>query len=427
MKKGFRQETSWILYDWANSVFSLVMTTALFPIYFKAAAQSAGIAGVSSTALWGYANSLATLLISVMAPILGAIADYKGFKKRFFTVFFLLGTVFTALLAVMPASQWQGLLIGYMFALIGFAGANIFYDAFLVDVTSRERMSLVSTRGFALGYIGSTMPFILCIALVLLSEKRLLPFSAGSASRLSFAVTAIWWGLFTIPLLKNVEQRFYIERSPRPIVSGFQRLFHTVKTIHHYRTVFLFLLAYFFYIDGIDTIITMSASYGTDLGIGAAQLLIILFVTQLVACPFSLLYGKLAAVFQGKTMLYAGIIVYIFICLYAFFLKTALDFWILAMLVATSQGGIQALSRSYFASIIPKESANEFFGFYNIFGKFSAIMGPVLVGVTAQLTGKTNMGVFSLVLLFIIGGLILKVVPVASIPAKKADGPEIGS
>lgn len=427
MKKGLRQETSWILYDWANSVFSLVMTTALFPIYFKAAAQSAGIAGASSTALWGYANSLATLLISVMAPILGAIADYKGFKKRFFTVFFLLGTVFTALLAVMPASHWPVLLIGYSFALIGFAGANIFYDAFLVDVTSRERMSLVSTRGFALGYIGSTIPFIFCIALILFSEKGMLPFSTGSASRLSFALTAVWWGLFTIPLLKNVEQRFYIERSPRPIVSGFQRLFHTVKTIRHYRTVFLFLLAYFFYIDGIDTIITMSASYGTDLGIGAGQLLVILFVTQLVACPFSLLYGKLAAIFQGKKMLYAGILVYIFICLYAFFLKTALDFWILAMLVATSQGGVQALSRSYFASIIPKESANEFFGFYNIFGKFSAIIGPLLVGITAQLTGKTNMGVFSLVVLFIIGGLLLKVVPEPSIPNKKADGPEISS
>lgn len=416
-----------MLYDWANSAFSLVITTALFPIYFKTVAQSTGMGGASSTALWGYANSLATLLISVLAPILGTLADYKGFKKRFFTVFFLFGIVFTALLAIMPASQWPGLLICYMFALIGFAGGNIFYDAFLADVTTREQMNLVSTRGFALGYIGSTIPFVLCIALVLLSEKGMTPFSAASASRLSFAVTALWWGVFTIPLLKNVEQRFYIERSPKLITAGFSRLFHTVKTIRHYRTVFLFLLAYFFYIDGIDTIITMSTSYGTDLGIGAAQLLIILFVTQLVACPFSLLYGKLSTIFRGKKMLYAGIIVYIGICLYAFFLKTALDFWILAMLVATSQGGIQALSRSYFASIIPKESANEFFGFYNIFGKFSAIMGPLLVGITAQLTGKTNMGVFSLVLLFIIGGLILKIVPEAPAAAKKANGPEISS
>ncbi|EOW9529334.1 MFS transporter [Bacillus cytotoxicus] len=411
MEKMSRQEKSWILYDWANSVYSLVITTALFPIYFKSAAKEAGLPGATSTAFWGYANSISTLLISILAPILGTVTDYKEFKKRFFTFFFGLGILFTSMLAIVPTSQWHLLLICYMFALIGFAGANIFYDAFLVDVTSEERMGQISTRGFALGYIGSTIPFIGCIALIMLAQKGIIPLSAGIASQISFAITALWWGLFTIPMLKNVEQRHYIERESKPIIMSFKRLANTFKNIKQYRTVFIFLLAYFFYIDGVDTIITMSTAYGTDLGISATNLLIILFVTQIVACPFALLYGKLSEMFTGKKMLYFGIIIYIIICIYAYFLKTTLDFWILAMLVATSQGGIQALSRSYFAKLVPKDSANEFFGFYNIFGKFAAIIGPVLVGVTTQLTGKTNTGVLSITVLFILGGFILTRVP----------------
>ncbi|CAI8722045.1 MULTISPECIES: MFS transporter [Bacillus] len=411
MKKMSRQEKSWILYDWANSVYSLVITTALFPIYFKAAAKEAGLSGATSTAYWGYANSFSTLLISILAPILGTIADYKGFKKRFFTFFFGLGIIFTSMLTVVPTSQWYLLLGCYMLALVGFAGANIFYDAFLVDITTEDRMTRISTRGFALGYIGSAIPFIGCLTLIILAQKGTIPLSVGIASQISFAITALWWGLFTIPMLKNVEQTHYIERHPKPIKMSFKRLANTFKNIRQYRTVFLFLLAYFFYIDGVDTIITMSTAYGTDLGISATNLLIILFVTQIVACPFALLYGKLSETFKDKKMLYVGVIIYIIICAYAYFLKTTLDFWILAMLVATSQGGIQALSRSYFAKLVPKESANEFFGFYNIFGKFAAIMGPVLVGVTTQLTGSTNAGVLSIIVLFIIGGFILTRVP----------------
>lgn len=411
MKNMSRQEKSWVLYDWANSVYSIVITTALFPIYFKVAAHDAGISATTSTAFWGYANSFATLLISILAPILGTIADYKGFKKRFFAFFFGLGIIFTSMLAVVPTSQWYLLLGCYMIALVGFAGANIFYDAFLVDVTTSDRMNRISTNGFALGYIGSTIPFMGCIALLILAQKGMIPLSVSVATQISFAITALWWGLFTIPMLKNVEQTHYIERHPKPIAMSFKRLIHTFKNIRQYRTVFLFLLAYFFYIDGVDTIITMSTAYGTDLGISATSLLIILFITQIVACPFALLYGRLSQTFTGKKMLYVGIIIYIIICSYAYFLETTLDFWILAMLVATSQGGIQALSRSYFAKLVPKESANEFFGFYNIFGKFAAIIGPVLVGVTTQLTGKTNAGVLSVIVLFIIGGFILTRVP----------------
>ncbi|WP_026575352.1 MFS transporter [Bacillus sp. UNC438CL73TsuS30] len=411
MKRLSKQEKSWVFYDWANSAYSLLITTAIFPLYFKSAANDAGVAAVDSTAYWGIANSIATLLISICAPILGTIGDYKGFKKRFFTFFFGLGIVFTLLLAFVPHHQWLILLICYMFTVIGFAGANIFYDAFLVDVTSEERMNRISARGFAMGYIGSTIPFILSIALIILSSKGILPLSVTVASQAAFAITALWWGLFTIPMLKNVEQVYYVDRVPNPVSNSFKRMVGTFKHIKSYRALFLFLVAYFFYIDGVDTVITMSTVFGTDIGISSNNLLIILFATQIVACPFSILYGKLAEKFRAKKMLLVGIFVYIVICSYAYFLDSTLDFWILAMLVASSQGGIQALSRSYFARLVPKENANEFFGFYNIFYKFAAILGPTLVGVTGKLAGDTKSGIFSLIILFVIGGAILLKVP----------------
>ncbi|MGG3564314.1 MFS transporter [Neobacillus rhizosphaerae] len=411
MSRMSKQEKSWVFYDWANSAYSILITTAIFPLYFKAAAKEAGLAASTSTAYWGYANSFATLLISLCAPILGSIADFKGFKKRFFTFFFALGIVFTLLLAVVPSNQWLILLICYMFTVIGFGGTNIFYDAFLVDVTTEERMNKISSRGYAMGYIGSTIPFIIGIALILLSDKSVIPLPVTVASQAAFAITALWWGLFTIPMLKHVKQVYYKERVANPISHGFKQLFETFKKIKLYRPLFLFLIAYFFYIDGVNTIITMSTAYGSDLGIDSTNLLIILFATQVVAAPFAVLYGRLADKFKSKTMLLVGIFVYIVICTYAYFLKTTLDFWILAMLVASSQGGIQALSRSYFAKLVPKESSNEFFGFYSIFYKFAAILGPFLVGFTAQMTGNTNSGVFSLIVLFILGGIILLRVP----------------
>lgn len=411
MSRMTKQEKSWVFYDWANSAYSILITTAIFPLYFKAAATEAGIAASDSTAYWGYANSFATLLISICAPILGTIGDFRGFKKRLFTFFVILGIVFTALLAVVPNEQWMILLICYIFTVIGFGGANIFYDAFLVDVTSEERMNRISARGFAMGYIGSTIPFIIGIALILLSQQGVLPLSVTVASQMAFAITAIWWGTFTIPMLKNVQQVYYVERVSKPISTSFKKVFLTLRRIKAYRPLFLFLIAYFFYIDGVHTIITMSTAYGSDLGISSTNLLIILFATQVVAAPFAMVYGRLAEKFSGKRMLLVGIFIYIIICTYAYFLKTTLDFWILAMLVASSQGGIQALSRSYFARLVPKENANEFFGFYNIFYKFASILGPFLVAVTADITGNTNMGVFSLIILFIIGGLTLLRVP----------------
>jgi len=411
MKRYTKEENSWIFYDWANSAYSIIITTAVFPIFYKSAATSAGISNANSTAYLGYTIAIATFILAMLGPILGTIADYQGYKKKFFTFFFSLGAFATACLAFIPFEQWHLLLICYTIATIGSAGANIFYDAFLVDVTKEERMNDVSSRGFGLGYIGSTIPFILSIAIILLAQNEVLPLSATNASRIAFLITAVWWAVFTIPMFKNVRQKYYIQREPNLIKNSFVRLGKTFKEIKKYRALFLFLLAYFFYIDGVVTIISMSTAYGTDLGISSTTLLIVLFVTQVVAAPFAILYGKLAQKFTGKKMLYVGIFVYIIVCIYAYFMKSAFDFWVLAMLVATSQGGIQALSRSYFAKLVPKENSNEFFGFYNVFGKFASIMGPLLVGMTAQLTGKSSMGVFSLIILFIIGITILSLVP----------------
>lgn len=411
MKHYTKTENSWIFYDWASSAYSIIISTAVFPLFYKSAATNAGISAANSTAYLGYTIAISTFILAFLSPILGTIADYQGYKKKFFKFFFSLGVTFTALLAFIPSDQWLLLLIFYTVAAIGSSGSNVFYDAFLVDVTTEDRMNRISARGFGLGYIGSTIPFIISIAIILLAQKELIPISVNVASKISFIITAAWWGLFSIPILKNVHQRYFLEREPNPIVNSFKRLGNTFKEIRKYRALFLFLLAYFFYIDGVGTIITMSTAYGSDLGITSTNLLIILFATQVVAWPFAILYGKLAERFTGKKMLYVGISVYIIVCIYAYFLKTTLDFWILAMLVATSQGGIQALSRAYFAKLVPKKNANEFFGFYNIFGKFASIMGPLLVGATAQLTGKSSSGVFSLILLFIIGIVILSFVP----------------
>lgn len=403
MKSFTKQENSWIFYDWANSAYSIIISTAVFPLFYKASATKTGISASDSTAYLGYTIAISTFILAMLGPILGTIADYKGFKKKLFSFFFTLGVSFTALLAFIPNDNWLLLLICYTITAIGFAGANVFYDAFLVDVTSEERMNKISARGFGFGYIGSTIPFIISIAIIVLSQKEIISISTTLASQIAFLITAVWWGIFTIPLLRNVRQNYFIEPVQNPILSSFKRLGKTFKNIRQYRALFIFLLAYFFYIDGVGTIITMSTAYGTDLGISSTNLLIILFVTQVVAAPFSIIYGKLADKFSGKIMLYVGIIIYMIVCIYAYFLNSTLDFWILAMLVATSQGGIQALSRSYYAKLVPKEKSNEFFGFYNIFGKFASIMGPLIVGLTAQITGRSNMGVFSLIILFVIG------------------------
>jgi len=411
-----REERSWILYDWANSAYSIIVTTALFPIYFKTVAAR-GIDAFLSTAYWGYANSLYTLVLVVAAPILGTLADFRTMKKRLFTVFLLLGVGSTASLSLLQEGDVLPALILYMLSALGFAGANIFYDSFLTDVTPRDRMDWISSSGFGWGYIGSVIPFVAGILLIL--NYRSLGFSSSvPAVRLSFLLTALWWMGFSIPLLQNVHQKYCLESSATPVRDTFRRLADTVRNLKNYRALALFLVAYFFYIDGVDTIIKMATPIGLDVGIPENSLLLVLLMIQVVAFPFALLYGRLARFWSAKRMLFIGIGIYVLITFIAFFLpglptigsKTAV-FWLLAFLVATSQGGIQALSRSYYGKLVPREKSAEFFGFYNIFGKFAAIMGPALVGFVSTLAQNTAYGILSVNILFLIGGILLIFVP----------------
>lgn len=401
-----KQERSWMLYDLANSAFSIIVSTAIFPIYFKSVAESAGVSSADGTAYYGYAVSLATFILALLGPILGTIADYKGMKKKFFVFFFALGVLGTASLAL-PIASWVLLAVFYVIATVGSSGANIFYNSFLTDVTEEKRFDEVSAKGFAVGYIGSVIPFVAAIALIFLAQAGIVPLSVGAASQIAFLITALWWGLFTIPFLKNVKQVYYVERERQIILGSFKRLWQTFKDIRQYRNIFIFLIAYFFYIDGVGTIINMSTAYGTDVGLDATGLLVALLVVQIVAAPFAVLFGKLAGKFGRKNMLYVAILVYTFVCIFALFLDTLVEFWFLAIMVGTVQGGIQAISRSFYASMVPKDKSNEFFGFYNIFGKFASVLGPFLLAVTTQLTGSSSYGVFSIIILFIIGFIVL--------------------
>lgn len=407
-----REERSWILYDAGNSAFVLVMVTAIMPIYFKDIV-AAGIPGSVSTSYWGFANAGASLILALLAPILGAMADYPGQKKRFFLAFLLLGLAFNLALPAIGAGQWLLCLVCFVLARVGWAGANIFYDAFLVDITSRDRMDMISARGYGFGYIGSVIPFVAVIALILSAEGGGDSLPALQA-RIGFVLVAVWWLLLSFPAMIDLRQVYSQPASKTPVRESLRRITHTFGEIRRYPQAFLFLLAYFFYIDGVDTMISMATAYGLDLGFGVTMLIAVLLFIQIVAFPFALLYGRLAARFSTKRMLMIGILIYCIVTVCAFLLPSITDlrwknaaFWAIAFLVASSMGGIQALSRSYFGKLIPPEKSAEFFGFYNIFGKFAAITGPLLMGVVGNICGDSRWGVLSLLLLFILGAFFL--------------------
>lgn len=402
-----KEEISWVLVDCGNSAYSMAVTTALLPIVFGM------FDNVQSSMDLGYFNSMASILIALLSPLLGTIADYKDKKKRFFVFFTLLGVLATAALAlVSPASgQWQLLIFFFVLSAIGFSGANIFYDAFIVDVASDERMDKVSTTGFAFGYIASVIPFGISLALIfMLGMDKAIGYQIG------FIVTALWWGLFTIPMIKDVKQRHYIEPEPRPVINSFKRLADTFKNISHHKNVFIFLAAYFFYIDGVDTIIKMVVPYATAIlgsdSLNTFTLLGILLIIQLIAFPCAILYGHLAKRFSTRVMIIVGIFTYIISCVAAMYITSIWHVFILGAMIGSAQGGIQALSRSYYAKIVPKEKSNEFFGFYNIFGKFSAIMGPTIMALTTTLTGNTRLSMLGIIPLFVIGFIIFMRLPV---------------
>lgn len=493
-KRFTKKEWSWIMYDWANSVYATNIMAAIFPTIFVSIAGGAGSTG---DIWWGYGISIATFIIAVLAPLLGAVADFKGMKKKLFTVFMLMGVVFTFLIALVM-DNWKLMLIGYIISRIGFSGSCLFYDSFLTDVTTDERMDKVSSWGYAMGYIGgSTIPFVISIAVLLI-----LGYSNPIAQKFSIIITSVWWLVFSIPFLKNVEQTHYIERTKdHTIGHTFRNILRTAKDIFERRGLFLFVLAYFFYIDGVGTIINISTAYGTVLGLGSVGMILALLVTQIVAMPCSIWFAHLADKFTARKALIGAILMYTFICCVGFYMGFSLEphqeaynaalkadytdqladlsdetaialrdagagllssedaaakweaeiakyaqeqrenpevervmstyalflgnniaivqrlqsavsrstvlFWAMAFLVGTVQGGIQAVSRSYFGKLIPKERSNEFFGFFDIFGKFASVLGPMLYSVIGGWTGRSSYGVLALIVLFLIGLLIM--------------------
>ena len=413
LKKFTPAERGWIMYDWANSAFSAIITAIILPAFYTALTKG----NLAANTGWGYATSIATLVCALGAPIFGTLGDYRGYKKKLFTFFVMLGVLATAALTF--TIDWQVMLVLYIFGTIGFSGSCVFYDGFLPDVTTDERMDVVSTYGYGLGYIGgSTIPLLISMALLQFGSK--IGINRTLAFQLSFMMTAIWWVVFTIPMWKNVHQTHYIERKGSVLSQTIQRMGSVTRRIAKSKGLLLFLLAYFFYIDGVGTIIHMATVFGTNMGMDQMMLIVVLLIVQLVAFPCAIAYGQLSKKYGVRTMILVGIVTYMIVCLVALLLEPlrnmgdlpmTLGFFFLAFLVGTAQGGIQALSRSYYGKLIPQESANEFFGFFDIFGKFSAVIGPTLFSLVWDATKLPYMGIVPVLLMFIVGMVLFMKVP----------------
>ena len=398
-----KRERSWVLYDVGNSAYVMLAAT-LIPIYFSAIAEP----GSSAVVAWGYATTVASLALALLMPFLGSLADLKGNKKKFLAGTIGTGAVSLAVMGV-PGNAMVFLAI-YVFSSVMLNASLVFYDAFLVDAAEQDRYDEVSSQGYAWGYIGSCIPFIVCLVIVLFGSS----FGIGQLDgiRISFVITAAWWLVFSVPVLRDVHQTHFKAREEHLFRHTLKGLAGTCKKIARDKRLLMFMLAFFFYIDGVHTIITMSTSYGTDLGIDSTQLVLALLVTQFVAFPSAIAYGRLAGRFGTKRMLLIAVFAYFCITLFAaFFLRSAVEFWVLAVCVGLFQGGIQALSRSEFGKLIPKEHANEYYGFFDIFGKYATIMGTLLVSVFTQLTGSSSYGVLSVAVLFIVGFVLLWKMP----------------
>ena len=395
------KEKRWILYDVGNSAFVLLVAT-IIPIYFNYLAGKEGLSDVDYLAYWGYAASICTVIVAILGPILGTIADTKGYKKPIFMISILIGTIACSLLGLMV--QWMAFLIVFLIAKVGFSASLIFYDSMLSDITDEERMDYVSSQGYAWGYIGSCVPFVLCLVIVLGSDP--LGIRMETAMGIAFVLVAVWWLLMSLPLLKNYEQKYYVEKKPHAIAQSFKRLGETFKNMKEEKQVFMFLLAFFFYIDGVYTIIDMATAYGSALGLDSTGLLLALLVTQIVAFPCAIIFGNLSYRIRTEKLIIVCIFAYLGIAIFAVFLKTQFQFWILAILVGMFQGGIQALSRSYFTKIIPEEHSGEYFGLMDICGKGASFVGTTIVSIVSQLTGNISMGVGMIAILFCIGIMI---------------------
>ena len=413
MKEKFKLtplERSWVLYDVGNSAFILLVST-LIPIYFDALAAAGGVSESNYLAYWGYAGSISTLLVAIIGPICGTMADQKGFKKPIFLLSLLLGAIGCAALGF--AWSWLAFLVIFIIAKVGYSSSLVFYDAMLPEVTSDERMDKISSQGYAFGYIGSVIPFVVCLVVVLFSDSFGL--TQTTAMIIAFLITAVWWVVCSLPLMKHYRQTAFVERVGNPIGQTFRQLGKTFKEVRQQKHIFLYLLAFFFFIDGVYTIIDMATAYGTALGLDSTGLLLALLVTQIVAFPCAIIFGRLASGHDTGLLIKICIICYTGITLFAVFLTSQWQFWMLAVMVGMFQGGIQALSRSYLGKIIPAERSGEYYGIMDIYGKGASFVGTTLVAFISQITGGMeirllgttlrgeNLAVGTLVIVFAIG------------------------
>ena len=411
-KKLNKSAWSWAVYDWANSAFATTVMAGFFPIFFKSYWAS-DLSDAESTFAIGSVNSLVGLLIAFSAPILGAFADAGDSKRKFLFSFIFLGVIATGYLFFIPESSWKLAVIFYGIGVIGFSGGNIFYDSLLVTVSKEKERNRVSALGFSLGYLGGGILFLLNVVMFLYPNWFGLE-DQIEAVLWSFLLVAVWWFIFSLPIYLNVKeprQNSNNKKINTIIADAFGNLLNTARSIKKFKSAVIFLLAYFLYMDGVDTIIRMATSYGSDIGLSATSMIQALLLTQFIGFPATLVFGHYADKFGYKYSLSFAIIVYIFVVLFSAQMDTALEFYLVASVVGLVQGGVQAISRSFFSTLIPENKAAEFFGFYNFIGKSSVFLGPFMVSGIALITGSPSYGILSLLILFIPGLILLWLVP----------------
>jgi MFS transporter, UMF1 family len=401
-----RAINAWTMYDWANSAFATTIMAAVLPVYYSSVA-AANLAPNIATAYWGYTSSISLFIAALISPILGAIADFSGAKKRFLTIFMGIGVFGTALLFFVRTGDYLMASLFFVIGELGFAGSLVFYDSLLPHVARPDEIDQVSSKGYAIGYLGGGILLAINLAMIMLAPKEL----AGIMTRLTFLTVALWWFVFTIPLLRVVSEpsrRIQSgEAGHNPVAVSFRRLAKTFREITRYRDLFLFLLAFWFYNDGIGTIIKMATIYGAEIGIGQTTLIGTLLLVQFVGIPFAFLFGWLAKKIGTRQSIYLSLVVYTCIAIAGYFLQYEWQFWALGIAVATVQGGSQALSRSLFGRMVPKSKSAEFFGFFSVSEKFAGILGPLVFGIVGQLMGNSRLSIVSLIIFFFVGAAIL--------------------
>ena len=409
MEKNHRKVIlSWCLYDWANSAFAATIMAAVLPFFYSSVA-GANLSKTTASSYWGYTNTIAMLIVAFSAPLLGALADHWGMKKKFLTAFALTGIISTSLLVFVGRGDWFLASLLYIMGMVGFSGGNNFYDSLLPHIAGGEEIDRISSYGYALGYLGGGL--LLGLNLGMIMKPGLFGISGAEwGARYSFLTVGLWWALFSLPLLKNVPEPPVVPivgESPHPLKASVQRLSLTFHNLRQYREAFKFLVAFWLFNDGIGTIISMAVIFGAEIHIAQGHLIGSILAVQFIGIPFSILFGRLAGCMGTKRAILVGLAVYTGISIGGYFIRTALHFWLLAVLVGFVQGGTQALSRSLFGSMIPRSRSAEFYSFYDVSSKFAGILGPFVFGVVGQMTGSSRLSVVALVIFFIGGGLIL--------------------